>query len=250
MSGDNDVALAAAQKEVEDLKAELQTAKDDTAKKDKMIADAQDQINKQGNELGDYRKNIDTALERIDELEKKLDGKAPETKTPEGGSSGTKTAEELEKAEKEKAQAEAQAEVDRLSTLVTEEDDAALNEAYDKVSPEFQMQIDNDPVCRKKFLETYLGERAVPKRSWGAKSKSDDHGESTLENELEAAFDKTQRKKHFVPPGSGGATTPLKGDFRKKENKPRFSGSNAQKIFGTQHSSLDGIEQVPLSHRV
>jgi len=218
---DGDTIDNDAQQEIERLKAEKQELEAKLAKTQTQVDEKEGMINKQGNELGKYRTTIDELVDRIDNLEK---GKKPDATKDEGGSA--KTPEEIEREQAEMQKASTQAEVDRLTSLITEEDDAKLNEAYESATPDVQAMIDSDLATRKKFLEGYLGDRAVPKRSWrGTPSNDNENKGIDVDQKINELFGKVKSNNNLSPTGSSGGAGRPTGQNAPVKTEPKMSTS-------------------------
>lgn len=239
MSLDN---IADAQKEIEKLNESIKNLTARLEVEVKKNGDAQSQIGKQSNEIGAYRDTIDNLQKKIEEIEERVLGKdhKAEKKTQH-----SKTDPMPGKDEIEKRNAELNEEIEKLSSILTEEDEDDLNKKFDEAGPELQVKIENDPVYRKRFLENHLGERAVQnkKRSWRSKpAGSEETEEARLKREMDELFDAKKKRNNFVPPGSGGAITPPNGQLKKRYEEKELS-PNAKLIFGGQKASFAGVRQ-------
>ena len=251
MSGDNNEELIAAQKRIDDLEKANLEKEEALAKEKKMNADAQDQINKQSKEIGDHRKNFSALEESVEEIKKKiLDPTSEAPKKDEG----TKAAEGIEKKELEAKRAEAKAEVDRLQGLVSEEDEKVLTEKFNECSPDLQEKITTDPEYKKRFLENQLGEKAVPKPTWGKKpEEKSDNGSKDIDKELDTLFKTKKEERNFVPSGSNGAGNAPNGERKTIEppKKPKFEpGSNAEMLYSNKSVDVPGVKQGSIVNHV
>lgn len=196
--GDNSELTA----QIDQLRTELASKEEELAKYKNMHEANQEEINKRGNVIGETKKKLEALEEKINAI---ADSKI--SATPEG--EGKKTAEEIAKEEQRKHAEAVKGELSRLQGLLTDEDDTKLNEAYDSADPEVQAAIDNDPAVRKKFLEKYLGERAVPKRSWrGTTEQGTENRSGDILKKMETMFDRNKEKSNFSPVGSSGKYVP------------------------------------------